>query len=328
MKINFLFIFFFISIICKGQQSATLVVNWNDHIAIPIRKDINKLNKKVISAFYNNNSNELISLFSERMRLNNLEQTPLLTEAAHKIFKSSRYSILDEYQIKNSNIGSVGTVFKSFSNENDYKVNYNIRTELTYISLLIYSGPITQWLITVIYGFYGNHWEIQELFIGQYKVLKKNSIAYFELAQNDYREGNLIGAANNLLISKVTQNPGGNAFSYFKQPEINSFRNIIEQKLKNINFPIIVSQIPSSPQIFGIDPIINKNGVFPCIKYVSKIKIKDTINLKKENNLIQGILENILPKITVNKRYIFFKAYNRTNIIDDKTTFHEFILKK
>lgn len=51
-------------------------------------------------------------------------------------------------------------------------------------------------------------------------------------------------------------------------------------------------------------------GYFPMIKYISKIDLKDTVALKKENFQIQKAVGQIFSGLDMNKKFIFYKAVN------------------
>jgi hypothetical protein len=310
-----------------AQLSSSMTANWNEHIESKSRNEINLLDHQIISSFYENNPAKLIALYSERLGKKAADKTQGLVNFIHSVIKTNKYSILDEYLTFNTTIGSKSVVFKGVSEDNDYKVNYDVYSKETYISLMVYSGGNRQWLITAIYGKYAGNWKMDVILISQYKVLNKNAVDLYKQAKIDYQRGDLIGAANNMLLSKEVQDPAGDVFIYFKEPEIESFRYKIDADLKKIKFPIIVSDVPTLPEIFKVEPVVINEGIFPMVKYQSKINLEDTVALKKENDQVQTVIGKIFPGIEKNKKYVFFKAYNQTPDGDVPVKNYGFMLK-
>jgi len=325
-----MFIALIASINCMAQTGVSIsTANCNDHIDAKSRSEIKLLDDKIIAAFNENDPHLLISLYSERLQKDAAGKSEEFINTVHPVITSKNYALLDEYLYKSSAIGNVGTVFKGQSEDNDYSINFNIYSTETYISLLLYKGPINEFLFTVIYGKYADSWKIDVIRVGPYKVLGKDAVDFYKLAENYLAKGDLIDAGINLRLTQQLCLPAEQIFVYFKFPEMKEFGTKLAQEGEaKISFPLKISQISSTPQVFDLEPVVLKEGVFPSIKYLSTIRLEDTTALRKENDQIKGVIGKIFPGIDRDNKYIFFKAYNQ--MPDGKTPVHTygFMLKK
>ncbi len=303
--------------------------NWNHDIDSKSRNQIELLDNEVIACFNEGNAQKLTSLFSDTLKKIAGNSIQDLMNQIHPIIDTKNYELLDEYLINNSQVGGTSTIFKGMSEDNDYKINYSILTKETYISLIIYKRQNREFLFTCIYGKYGNTWELNTIRFGPYKIFEKNSIDFYKQSKIDFANGDLIDAGININLAQQTSLPANNAFVYFKLSEMMEFNRKLagEAKMK-IAFPLKINALNTSPQIFGVEPIVTTEGVFPLIKYLTTIQLADIVDLKAENDQIKKEIVKVFPGIDKNNKYVFLKAYNK--IPDGKTAVptYGFMLKK
>ena len=285
--------------------------NWNDHIDKVEREKIKVLNSRIIDALAENNPSKLKEVFSDELEKKAGSEIGKFVETVHENFKPKDYSILDEYLENSSAIGTTGTAMKGVSGESDYKISYPVLTKDTYISLLINNGSAKSELVTCIYGKYGSDWKLTVLRIGDYSYFGKTAIDFYKQAKVNYEKGNLVDAANDIVMIQRTATPAGDMFHYQNADAMAAFANKAwaEANAKFV-FPIKVEEIKTSPQILNFSPTPMAEGIFPTVGYLSKINLKDTVSLKKENDELKKVIGKILPGIDKEKKYVFFKAYN------------------
>jgi hypothetical protein len=285
--------------------------NWNDHIDAKSREQIKILDDKIIEAFNENNPQKLKELFSDELKKKSGNEIDAFIDKIHESFKTKNYSLLDEYLATNSSTGMTATAMKGVLGEYDYKINYPVLTKETYISLLLDSGSGNKHLITCIYGKYGSDWKLNVLKIGDYSYFGKTAIDFYKQAKANYEKGNLIDATNDIVMIQRTATPADDIFHYQSAEAIAAFANkVIQEANAQFRLPKKIEEIKTNPQILNVSPIAMAEGIYPTVGYLSKINLKDTVALKKENDELKKIIGNILPGIDKGKKYVFFKVYN------------------
>ncbi len=285
--------------------------NWNDHIDAESRAQIKALNDKMIEAFNENNPQKLKEIFSDKLKEKSGAELDAFVAKIHGSFESTKYSLLDEYKTNTTNVGSIGTVFKGVSGEYDYKVNFESLTKDTYISLVISDGIANKELITCIYGKYGDDWKMNVLKIGDYSYFGKTAVDFYKQAKEDYAKGNIIDAVDNMVMAQQTAAPAEQLFQYQKEPEMKEFaQKVFKEANDKFPLPMKVEQVKTNPQIYNISPKPMHDGIFPMVAYISKIDLKDTVALKKENEELKKVIGTLFPGIEKGKKFVFFQAYN------------------
>lgn len=300
--------------------------NWNDHIDAKSRAKIKVLDDKIIEALHENNPQKLKELFSDELKRNSGNQIDAFVEKIHGSFKTKNYTILDEYLASNPAIGTTGTAMKGISGEYDYKISYPVLTKETYISLLLDNGVGNKHLVTCIFGKYGSDWKLTVLKIGDYSFFGKNAIDFYKQAEENYKRGNLVDAANDIVMINQTATPADDVFHYQNAEAMSAFANKVWAEVNNkFVFPIKVNEIKTSPQILNVTPTPMAEGIYPTVGYLSKIALDDTIALKRENEDLRKVIGDIFPGIEKGKKYIFFKAYNEIPNGKDLTKSYGFV---
>ncbi|HTD98049.1 MAG TPA: hypothetical protein VK668_02140 [Mucilaginibacter sp.] len=315
---------------CLAQVNvSTQLTYWNDHIDFKSKNQIKLLDDEVIASFNQGNTQKLISLFSDTLKKITGNSIPGFMDQVHPLITGLSYDLLDEYFVKSSGTGGSATVFKSMSEDNDYKINYPIVTKETYISLIVYKGPIRQFLFTCIYGKYGENWKLNALRMGPYKIFGKNSVDLYKQSKEYFNQGDLMDAKIYILLAQETSLPANKAFVYFKLDEMMAFNQKLSEEGKaKFPLPMNITQVSTSPQIFSVEPVVLKEGIFPSVKYLTTVPLKDTTALKVENEEIKKVIGEVFPGIDKNKKYVFFKAYNQIPNSKNAVPTYGFMLKQ
>ncbi len=257
----------------------------------------------------------LKEVFSAELEKKSGSEINAFVETVHENFKPKDYSILDEYLGSNSAIGSIVVAMKGISGESDYKISYPVLTKETYISLIINNGSAKSELVTCVYGKYGSDWKLTVLKIGDFSYFGKTAIDFYKQAKANYEKGNLIDAANDIVMIQRTATPAGDMFHYQSAETMSAFANNVFAEV-NAKFvlPKKVEEIKTSPQILNVSPIAMEEGIYPTIGYLSKIDLKDTVALKKENDELQKAIGKILPGIDKGKSMFFLRRITKSQM--------------
>lgn len=92
------------------------------------------------------------------------------------------------------------------------------------------------------------------------------------------------------------------------------FSTVLDDANNKFKFPVTVSQLKTTPQIFAVSPQYTgdkaNDGIVPLIKYKSNIKLTDTVALKAENKDLQSVIGIVFKGIDQNNKTIFYQAFN------------------
>lgn len=307
-RLSFLFLAG-ISISMYGCTFGTSGMWKNDHIDQSIRSEVKPLNDKLIIALRKNDLSGIKALLSDQL----LEQASKLTELVAQVsptLSNNNYRVLDEYLVKNTSAGLNNTIPSAVSGDHAYFLNYLALNKDTYVSLLIPDGNINELLVTAIYGKYGTEWKINILHIAQYSIGKKTAPDYYEIAMDRYRDSALIDAATNMSLALLCFKPSS-VWQFQKADEIKSFgEKVTAEGNAAYHLPLIISNIKSKPQIFGINIESVQNEMITMISYVSHINLKDTAALRSENLKMRKEVPKVFKGIDQKKNILAYRAFN------------------
>jgi len=289
-------------------------VKKNETIYSEVRVQTHRLNDNFFKAVKTNNTVLLKEMILTELTEKNGKNIQKIINVLTPLLKSDSYRILDEYYIQNSTTGIMFHIGYSGSGDKEYMMNYIADNKEMYIALLLPNKLDNEILITAIYGKYGNDWKISAIQIGWYNALGKSPFDLYNLAKESYNKSYLIDAANFAYLANACLQPAGELLHYRKENEIKSFYEKVIKELKNkYQFPVVLGNIDSKPKIFNIYPETNQ-GLFPVIRYLSTINLKDTAALKIENEKIKKEIGQVFPGLTENKKYIYYQAFNEMPI--------------
>jgi hypothetical protein len=161
------------------------------------------------------------------------------------------------------------------------------------------------------YAKYSYGWKICFMDMQPYGFNGKNAQELFEVAKDQYSKGQLIDALNNINLAIISLRPN-EIWVYDNEPEVYRFYNkVTADANKAYKFPTPVDDLLSRPYIVSINNKTTREGSFPQITYVTKVKLKDTAAIKAENLLIRKALGKLMPGIDKNNQYIYYLAYNQ-----------------
>jgi hypothetical protein len=225
----------------------------NGNIDPDIKNTINLLNKKLIQDIKAGDIAGVKQLMS----------TVLLDSAGSKIdtlvnkvgFTSDDFGVVDEYYSKNSTTNIANTLISNNGNINDYEVDYLALNKEMYTSLLVPKNESSNGIMLVCYGKYDNSWKINVLYVGVYKQFGKTAPEYFDLAQQEYKKGNIINAADFIIVAKDIAKPLSTYFKYKNEDDMKGFyTKLLSEANTQYHFPIVLDKIKNSPQIFAVSP--------------------------------------------------------------------------
>ncbi len=300
------------SILMSGCHSGN--VNWNDNIPLKVKNEIKSCNDSILVAIVENNSQKLKYFFSDKLIVQIGNGFDSVAYKMHDVLRSPNYSVLDECLAKNTDRTKRDTITKRDGGNHAYKINFDARSGENYVSLLLHEVDDGQLLITCIYGNYDGRWKLEVFRIGRYSYFGNTAIDIYNQAKEMYEKGDVMNAANLITLVKQPLTPAFQFFQYDKENEIKDFtRKMLLAADTVFRFPNLISELKSEPTIFNIRPLPMKEGIFPVITYGTKIDLRDTISVKKENAELQKIIGQLFPGMEKDNKYIFFQVYQQTS---------------
>ena len=293
----------------------------NDRIDQSVRNQIDVLNKKLFESIASKDVAGTKQLMSPMLLEKSGKSIDTIVNTFGDNFKGATYEILDEYYTKNTNTKVTNTLFPTRKTSNDYIIQYLALNEEMYVSLLVSKDLPVNFAILAIYGKYNDGWKINILQLGQYSILGKTAPEYYSNALSQYNKGNLIDAADLIIMAGQIAHPDGTYFKYKNEDDMQAFYSkLLKEANTKYHFPLTLDNIKSKPLIFSINPqLIEKGvdkGIFPIVGYKSTIALSDTVALKAENKAIQQTIAEIFQGIDT-EGYVIYQAFNQ--IPDGKT---------
>ena len=317
----------FLGTSCNFGTSGT----WKDEsINKDIRDQIAALDNKLFNSIMTKNIPEVKNLLSPGLVSSAGSSIDTLINKVAGALSPAGYSIVNEFYVKNTAVDVSNTVFSGLgSDRNDYAVNYKALNKEMYVSVIKSKTNPTSALILAIYGRYGNEWKINILRVGEYSLLGKTAPDYYEDAVKLYKGGDILDAANKMLLANQLGAPGGDQMKYQNTDKMKDFYSRVFKTVNSTyKFPLTVSEVKTHPQIFYVYPQYiaepDHEGVYPALRYLSTIKLQDTVALKAENQELQKSIGKVFKGINQNNNVILYQAYNELPNNANMRTIHHY----
>jgi hypothetical protein len=320
MKRNILFsivAFFLFAVALQSCSSKSSDVKVNDEINADTKKQISELNDKLFKSIMADDINAVKALLSPELIKKAGGKIDTLVKSTAVTFKAKEFDLLDEFYSKHKIKEAADTLLTRKGNDNDYLVTYKAMNEEMYASVLVSKGLFVNCLILAVYGKYNNEWKVNVLQIGEYSIDGKTAQDYYKEATKLNERGELVDASNMMVLASQLANPAGDFFKYRNETAMRAFYDKLMASANDIyKFPVVVKDVKTAPQIFSVSPQLlsdeGQSGVFPIIRYVSKIDLNNTAALKAENDALQKAIGALFLGIDKNNEYIFYQAVNAT----------------
>ncbi len=301
----------FLLLLLQSCNLNTSFTKTNSEIDKDLRNEIRVLNNRLFEAITSGDVSKARSMMSDKLlsRQTKKEIDSLLLQLGNA-FKAKDYKVMDEYYVSNRKADVQNTIFSQDKGENGYKVSYKALDKEMYVSLLLPKGQIHDVLILAIYGKVGNNWKINILQFGQFSIFHKTAPEYLKLAKDSRDHSEMINAVTNIMLAKQCVTPGGGVFTYNDAKEIDeSYEKILKKANEMYPLPRVLNSVKTNPTLFRVAPEIFDDGVFPMVHYVSKIDLKDTLNLRREFENIRFEVNRLFTGINKHKKYVLYRAY-------------------
>lgn len=230
----------------------------------------------------------------------------------NKLRSEDEYDLLKDYYIVNKGANDDDDILKAIEHP---EIDYQALAKEMYLAFFVPKQKQNKVMITLVYAKYDIGWKVNQIAIGYYTQQGKTATELFEIAKNDYAQGHLVNAINNIMLA--TNCLSGSAYlKAANGDEIKSFaKTIIDEANSKIKYPLVLNNIKSKPAIFTISSNATEEGFTQYVYYLTKLKITDTAGLKQENEQIKLQLPSAFPGINKGKKTMFYSAMNQKPIV-------------
>lgn len=308
-NVRLLQIFSFLLLIIVVQSCADKAGSWkNEQINAGKREDFHKLNDEAFKYIKANDPKGLQSLLCKE--LIDDSHTERLVELISSRLNDDKYSMLDEYYVINK-YKDYDTIFSKGKDINSYSLNYPGITREMYITFFVPKTSENKYMVSIAYAKYNYGWKISTLDLEPYTINGKTGPELFKLAKEQYSKHYLIDAVNNIALALTCFKPS-EIWQYPNEGEISVLNGkVINEANERYKFPFTLNQVTTKPQIIRIYNQINADGAYPVVYYLSKINLKDTLAIRRENEQIKKVIGKAMPGIDKDKKYVFYAAFNQ-----------------
>lgn len=287
---------------------------WKDaNIPIEIIQEVSEVRNALFETIKHKDSRKFKKLVSEVFLNTTKIDLNAMLESLDAALPLDDFQIENEfYSISLQNERPIN-VMTGATGDHDYKIVYKAMNRKSYVIFGSFSGKLEDGSITLIFSKYDTEWKIDFIGTGLYKILNKDAFDLYTEAKILYNQKYLIDAVLYMSMSIQCQKPSGNNWQYIKESEMNDFRDkLLKEYTDNYKFPITLNDIETKPQIKSIVPQKLNEGYFPMIIYATNISMQDTSLLSVECDEIHSRLETVLPGLAKNKKYIFYRAKEKS----------------
>lgn len=292
-------------------QSCGGGITKNESIDANVKAEMKALDDKLIQSVSENDVAILKEMMSDELLDKSGEQIAAVLKEVSEEITTTNYTKLDEYHIQNTSIGGGNNVSSGTSEDNDYTLRFMGLNKEMYVSLLIPEGKIDNYLITAVYGKYGDEWKLNILQFGQYRIDQKTAPEHYKASEEHYEKGHLIDAVTSISLANLCLQPANKIWSYNDAKKIKDhYKKVMAEINEKQPLPLTISQVESTPKVFRIFPRAVEDGYFPTVQYITTIAIGDTAAITAENERIHAVIGDVFPGINENKKYLFYRAFN------------------
>ena len=280
----------------------------NEQIKASKREDFHALNKQVLKDLKANSPKDLRSNLCKELIDDN--HTDRLVELISNRLNDDNYNLLDEYYVINK-YKDQDTIAAKGSDIKRYILDYPGTTREMYISFFIPKTGENKYLLSIIYAIYNYGWKVSSMNLGPYTINGKTAPELFKLAKENYDKKYLIDAVNNMALAFTCVRPS-DIWQYPDEPELHDFYvKVINEANEQYKFPFMLNLVPTKPMILKVYNQTNPDGAYPMVYYISRINLKDTLAIRKENEQIKKVIGTVMPGIDKNKKFVFYSAFNK-----------------
>ncbi len=305
MKLKALLLSIFIIAIsgCSNQENTKS----GNHIDAKLRETISAYNKRLLQAMVKSNNQTFIAL-----------GTPMFIKTMHsKLDRAiwpfrrgllgTEFTVYEEFYTHHT---TVPENYKIQSEKHNFEFTFTNRNKETYVSMLKLEHQMDSYLVTFVYELVDGEWLVNDIFAGLLATYGKDSQAYYEMAKAQAKKGYVIDAFIYDDIAEDLLDPANGHLKYNNEDKIKLALKIWHKEVnQSYQFPVVLEDIATQPQIMGIAPIKNANELTIVVNYVTRVPFGDKAALEAEYKKVKQSAEKTFKSYDFSKKYIYYRAY-------------------
>lgn len=301
-------LFSLLTLIIVLQSCNNTPGHWeNDQISSGKRADFHSLNDQAIKYLKANDANQLSFLESSALSQDNNNLKTI--ETISNDLNAANYTLFDEYYTVNK-YKDYDTIKSVAAGIKNHTLVYPGEAQEMYIAFFIPKTGKDKNLITLMYAKYNYGWKIFSLDDGPYTFNGKTAPELFEKGEAQYAQKYLVDAVNTMALANSCLRPAS-IWQYPNESDItNLYARVTYEANKQYKFPFVIQQVPTHPRIIRIFNQSTPGGYYPGIYYLSSVKLKDTVALKKENENIRKVIAGLIPGIDKDNKRLIYTVFN------------------
>lgn len=293
---------------CNNEKGNILKDN---NIDQSIRDEIATLDQQIVDALANNNADLIKDMMAEELKAKSGDSINVIIEQLSSYISENKYEIVNQFYTTNNKPADKIVLNSGSDSTKDYSMVFTVNNKDAFVSLLKLSIGYKDILVSIVYGKYNDEWKVNIIHFGLYAIHGKTANDYFASARKKYEAGYFMDAFMDMMVCMDIIYPAGEIFLYHNERKMHKFvYQIIDNIETQMTFPLPINDIQGKPQIVSIYPKTTDEGIFPLIDYYTTTSIDDTLKLMTENDAIHAIIEKYIPGITIDKKYVFYRAFN------------------
>ncbi len=325
MKAPIYLLFALIIFALPGCGLSTYQVKEGIEMPSSVNDEINNLNIKLFSAIEEGNLAGFRGLLSDSLA------QKFRTKSGKDIWKvfstaakGRSFDVLNEFYVK-SFLPGTKVKLTSGNDINEFEYTFKAPTRESTVSFIVLRDHEFQFLLTAIYGKYGERWRINGIYMDRYSVFDKTAPDYYEQADDLFRNKYRIDALVAITMCQQCHS-SDSFFHYTHQHEIDSFNKILVADVKQkYQLPRTLKKIKSEPMVLNVKPWLYRGVLMPCVTYVTSTKLNDSEALKRENGDVQREVDDLFYGFKHNNPCIYYRAYNEMPAANKESAFYDFI---
>jgi len=279
----------------------------NDKIDPDKRAKLHELNNLVFKDIKARDDKHIRSFLSKELL--DAKSLNREVELIGNYLKKDDYELYNEYYVVNK-WHDQDTIKLPVTGINSYSLYYKGLEKEMYIAFYLPKTGNAKKMITVIYCNYSYGWKVAKFGLAFYTINNKTAPELYNLAKEELSKGYLSDAVTTIDLAKSCLVPS-EVWKYPQEDQIGAFSNSLVVMANNkFKEPFIIN-VPTHPRIFRVfNEKTPDEYYYPEIYYLSSIKLKDTIAIRKEYMAVKKEIGKTIPGIDKDKKFLFFGVFN------------------
>ena len=310
---------------CSTKDNTVQLIQKDDAIPSELKNVISEKDDQLVSAMLSKDTAVLRQLFSERFSKQIGNNLGSILDQLYDMIQGGTSKTIHQYYIV-THLDSNIVIKDKFNESNAYSLNPELWNEGNFISLINFKTKDQTYLLTNVYGKYGESWKIDLTQFGPLAIGDKYANEIYEESKAYAKNEHVIDAANAMYICSQLMKPSGTFLTYENEGAMMEFYKESYTKVHaQHRFPDTLNQTSGEPIIASIIPKVENNEVIPEIKYLTNVNVSDTSALNAQREIILHEIYGRYKGIEKNNPKLIMMAYPMQP--DSTYTAKEYIIK-